>query len=118
MARISANPTFVRRIDAAGWAVFFIWAGAALLAGIGWTWTLIGTAIVILAVQAILLFRREPMDVFMVAVGIVLLGGSVADLYGVPWTFIPAALIVIGVGMLAGTLRAWGSSSARASDDG
>ena len=105
MARISANGTFVRRLDAAGWAIFFIWAGVALLAGVGWTWMLIGTATIILAVQAILLLRGEAMDVFMVAVGVVLLGGSVADMYGAPWSFVPAALIVIGVGMLAGTLR-------------
>lgn len=108
MARISASATFVRRIDAAGWALFFIWAGAALLTGVGWTWALIGTAIIILGVQAILFVRGEPLDAFMVAVGIVLLGGSIADLSGLPWSFVPAALIVIGVGMLAGTLRDWG----------
>ena len=108
MARISANGTFVRRIDAAGWAIFFIWAGAALLTGIGWTWALVGTAAIILAVQAILFARGEPLDVFMVAVGAVLLCGSIADLSGLPWSFVPAALIVIGVGMLAGTLRDWG----------
>lgn len=108
MARISTNGTFVRRIDAAGWALFFIWAGTALLTGVGWTWTLIGTGIIILGVQAILLVRGEPLDAFMVAVGVVLLGGSLADLGGLPWSFIPAALIAIGVGMLAGTLRDWG----------
>ena len=111
MARISANGTFARRIDAAGWAVFFIWVGISLLTGIGWTWSLVGTAAIILAVQAALLLRGEAVDLFMAAVGIVLLGGSVADLYGLPWSFLPAALIVIGVAMLGGALRAGGSES-------
>lgn len=111
MARLSANGTFVRRLDAAGWAIFFIWAGIALLTGVGWSWALIGTAVIILGVQVILLLRGEPLDIFMVAVGLVLLGGPIADLNGLPWSFVPAALIVIGVGMLAGTLRDWGRQS-------
>lgn len=111
MARISANGTFARRLDAAGWALFFIWTGVALLAGVGWSWALIGTAVIILAVQAILLFRGEPVDIFMAAVGMVLLGGSVADLYGLPWSFLPAALIVVGVAILGGALRGGGPQS-------
>ena len=111
MARISANGTFARRIDAAGWALFFIWTGLALLAGIGWSWALVGTAAIILAVQTVLLLRGEPVDIFMAAIGLVLLGGSVADLYGLPWSFLPAALIVIGVAMLLGALRSGGPDS-------
>ena len=111
LTRFYTTPSVADARSSVGWALFFIWAGTALLTGIGWTWALIGTAVIILGVQAILLLRGEPMDAFMVAVGIVLLGGAIADLGGIAWSFIPVALIVIGVGMLAGTLRAWGQDA-------
>jgi hypothetical protein len=41
----------------------------------------------------------------MAAVGLVLLIGAVADVYGSPSSLFPALLIVIGIAMLADTLR-------------
>ena len=103
--RFGANSTFARSIDAAGWALFFMWIGVALLAGLTWTVSLIGTAVIILGVQAVLLVRREKLDVFMAAVGAVLLVGAITDVYGSIWSLFPALLIVIGIAMLADTLR-------------
>lgn len=103
--RFGANSTFARTIDAAGWALFFMWIGVVLLAGFTWTVSLIGTAVIILSVQAVLLFRREKLDVFMAAVGAVLLVGAITDVYGSIWSLFPALLIVIGVAMLADTFR-------------
>ena len=105
MARLSTDTTFARRIDSIGWAIFFVWVGTALLAGVGWTWSLIGTGIIILSVQTALFFNGERIDAFMSAVGIVLLGGSIADLFGSPWSFVPALLIVIGLAMLFDSVR-------------
>ena len=104
--RLGANSTFARSIDSVGWALFFVWAGTALLAGIGWTWWLIGAAIIILGVQAALFLKGDRLDIFMLALGAVLLVGSIADMLGSAWSFIPAFLIVIGVLMLADTFRA------------
>lgn len=56
--------------------------------------------------QATLYFRGERLDVFMGAVGVVLLIGAVADIYGSVWSFFPALLIVIGIAVFADTLRA------------
>ena len=103
--RFAANSTFGRSIDAIGWALFFIWVGVALLANLSWTVSLVGTAAIILGVQGTLLIRRERLDVFMAAVGIVLLIGVVADEYGSPLSLFPALLVVIGITMLADTLR-------------
>lgn len=102
---LAANSTFSRSIDSAGWALFFIWAGTALLAKISWNWWLAGTAILILGVQAALLLGRERLDTFMLAVGLVLLAGSIADKFGFAWPFVPALLIVIGLTMLFDALR-------------
>ncbi len=103
--RIRTGGTSARSIDSIGWALFFMWVGIALLANLGWTVSLIGTAVIILVVQGLLYLRGERMDVFMAAVGVVLLIGAVADIYGSVWTLFPALLIVIGIAMLADTLR-------------
>jgi membrane-bound ClpP family serine protease len=103
--KFGTNSTFARSIDAAGWALFFMWVGIALLAGFGWTVSLIGTAAIILFVQAVLFFRGERLDVFMAAVGVVLLIGAIADVYGSIWSLFPALLIVVGIAMLADTFR-------------
>lgn len=100
-----ANSTFARSVDSVGWALFFVWVGVALLANLSWTVSLVGTAAIILAVQGTLFLRHERLDVFMSAVGVVLLIGAVADVYGSAWSLFPALLIVIGIAMLADTLR-------------
>lgn len=104
-SRFHPNKTFARSIDAAGWALFFMWVGIVLLAGFSWTASLIGTAAIILAVQAVLLFRGDRLDVFMAAVGLVLLIGAFTDVYNSVWSLFPALLIVIGFAMLADTFR-------------
>jgi hypothetical protein len=83
-----------------------MWVGVALLANFSWTVSLIGTAAIIIAVQATLFFRGERLDVFMTAIGVVLLIGAFADVYGSPWSLFPTLLIVIGIAMLVDTLRA------------
>ncbi len=114
--RFAANSSFARSIDSVGWALFFMWIGIALLASFSWTVSLVGTAVIILAVQAILAFRGERLDVFMAAVGVVLLIGAVADVYGSPWSLFPVLLIVIGIAMLADTLRGRPGGEALAQD--
>jgi hypothetical protein len=101
----NANSTFARSLDSVGWALFFMWVGTALLAGFSWTVSLVGTAVIVLGVQIVLLARGERADVFMSAVGFVLLVGAIADLFGSPLSFVPAFLIVIGVAMLADAIR-------------
>ncbi len=100
------NSNFARSVDSIGWALFFMWVGMALLAGFSWSVSLIGTAAIILAVQGTLFVRRERLDVFMAAVGVVLLIGAVSDIYGSVWSLFPALLVVIGIVMLVDTVRA------------
>jgi hypothetical protein len=101
-----ANSTFARSIDSIGWALFFMWVGIAMLANFSWTVSLIGTAVIVLGVQGALFFRRERLDIFMLAIGVVLLFGTITDMYGLPLSLIPALLIVIGIMMFADALRA------------
>ena len=116
MSRSGANSTFSRSIDTIGWASFFVWVGIALLANLSWTVALVGTATIILAVQAILFARGERLDVFMLALGVVVLIGAVTDVYGSIWSLFPALLIVIGIAMFADTLRGRPTNESRAEE--
>ncbi len=100
-----ANSSFARSTDAVGWALFFVWIGIALLTDIGWTWSLAGMAAIILGMQVALFIQGERLDVFMLALSVVLLSGAAADVFGSAWSLIPALLIVLGVAMLADALR-------------
>lgn len=102
---LGTNSAFGRSLDSVGWSLFFMWVGVALLWGFSWTLSLIGTAVIIIAVQSMLFFRGERPDVFMAALGVVLLVGAVGNVYGSPWSLFPALLIVVGIAMLADTLR-------------
>lgn len=116
MRKRSGNNTFARSIDSIGWALFFMWVGVALLANFSWTVSLIGTAAIILAVQGALFFRGERLDIFMAAVGVVLLIGAITDVYGSPWSLFPALLIVIGIAMLVDTIRGHAENPAAIDD--
>lgn len=105
MMKSRANTTFARSIDSIGWGLFFMWVGVALLASFSWSVSLIGTAAIILLTQGVLFLRGHRMDIFMTAVGIVLLVGAATDVYDSLWSLFPAMLIVVGIAMLADALR-------------
>ena len=46
-----------RRLEAAAWSVFFIWAGISMIAGVPWGWFFIGVGVLTLAAQ----FARRQM---------------------------------------------------------
>ena len=100
----ASDSSLARSVDSVGWALFFIWSGASLIADIGWTWWLAGTGTIVLGIQGALLFRGGRPDFFMVAIGLVLIAGSIADRLGSDWSFVPALLIAIGLAMLADSL--------------
>jgi hypothetical protein len=71
-----------RKVDAAGWGVFFVWMGIALLADVGWGVGLLGVGIITLGGQ---LARRHfdvGLDGFWVVVGLLFLAGGVWELAG------------------------------------
>ena len=101
-------------IDSIGWALFFMWIGIVLLANLSWTMSLVGTALIVLAVQATLLARGERLDVFMAAMGVVLLIGAVSDIYGSVWSLFPALLVALGIVMFVDALRSRQANRGRA----
>jgi len=94
-----------RKVDAAGWGVFFVWMGIALLADVGWGVGLLGVGIITLGGQ---LARRHfdiGLDGFWVVAGLLFLAGGVWELAGVEVSMVPFLLIVAGVAVLASAFR-------------
>ncbi len=85
-----------RRIDSGAWAVFFIWVGIAMLAGVPWSWFLVGVGVLILGAQ---IMRRQwhlKIETFFVVVGLIILAAGAWDLLALPWPLMPLLLIGLG----------------------
>jgi hypothetical protein len=96
-AKVSAKS---KQLDSVTWAIFFIWIGVAVLARIGWTWTLFGIGAVILGGQAALWRQGEKLDGFWILCGVAFLLGAIWDLLGMTWPLAPVLLILLGLGTL------------------
>jgi hypothetical protein len=90
----------LRQLDAIAWALFFIWIGIALLAKIGWAWTLLGISAIILGAQGTLWRKDKKIAGFWVACGLVFLAGGVWELFGLTWPLAPVLVILLGLSML------------------
>jgi hypothetical protein len=90
----------VKQLDSVATAVFFIWIGIAVLAQIGWPWSLLGVGLILLGQQAALWRMGEKIDGFRLVCGVVFLFGAVWGLLGMTWPLAPVLLILIGVGSL------------------
>lgn len=90
-----------KRLDAAGWGLFFVWVGIALLADLGWGVGLLGVGVITLAEQALRRYFGIAVEGFWAVVGILFLAGGVWELAAVPFSMAPFLLIVAGIAVLA-----------------
>jgi hypothetical protein len=90
-----------RRIDAAAWALFFIWVGSSILANISWGWFLVGIGAIVLAAQAaVSRIAREKLNGFWLICGAVFLLAGIWEILGLKWPLAPLLMILLGVGVL------------------
>ncbi len=101
----SETQPFARRLDSAGWALFVIWVGIALLANVGWGWGLVGVAAIVLGESAVRWFKSLPLHGFSIAMGLMILLGGLWELLSVSWPLIPVLIIGFGVVLLLNTFR-------------
>ncbi len=94
----------LRQIDSGAWAVFFIWVGIVMLAGLAWDWFLVGVGILILGVQVVRRQRNLEIETFGVVMGLIILAAGVWDLLSMPLPLMPIILIALGAYLLWKTL--------------
>ena len=94
------NDGMGKRLDAAGWGLFFIWVGAALLLDLSRGVGLLGVAVIILLRQAARMYFALALEWFWIVVGLIFLVGGFWELYQVEVDLAPILLIVAGAALL------------------
>ncbi len=93
-----------RQIDSGAWAVFFIWLGVVMLAGLPWAWFLMGVGVLILGAQLMRQQRNLKIETFAVVIGLIILAAGIWDLLALPLPLMPIVLIALGGYLLWKTL--------------
>jgi hypothetical protein len=93
-----------RRLEAAGWGLFFIWIGIALFTHVGWGVGLLGVGIITLGAQLARKYFALKWEGFWVAVGFLFVVGGIWKLFNVQLGLLPILCIVAGVALLVSTL--------------
>ncbi len=92
------------QLNAIAWAVFFVWAGIAMLADIQWGWFLLGTGVLILTAQFARWRTGVEIENFWLVCGAIFLVGGVWRLLDLPWPLVPLMLILLGLISLVRTI--------------
>jgi len=87
-------------LDIVGWAVFFIWVGAAWLLELSLGWGIVGTGILVLALQALRAVFHAHVEAFWIIAAIAFIVGGFWELWEVAIPLAPVALIAVGIGLL------------------
>lgn len=88
------------KLDAVGWALFFIWVGVAWIVDIGSGAGLVGVAVITLGMQALRRLLGIHVEFFWIVVGIGFAIGGLWELFDVQTPLAPIVLIVAGIALL------------------
>jgi len=102
--KLTSRHVLHKKLDAAGWGLFFIWIGIALFARVGWEAGLLGVGIIILGVQLTRNYFGLKLEGFWVVAGFLFVLGGVWELFNVQFGLLPILCIAVGVALLVSTL--------------
>jgi hypothetical protein len=98
------NRVLRKKLDTAGWGLFFIWIGIALFAHVGWGVGLLGVGILILGTQVTRKYFGLKLDGFWVVVGFLFFLGGIWELLNVQLDLTPIICIIAGMALLVSVL--------------
>ena len=98
-------PKFADKLPAAGWGLFFIWIGIALLLKLGDGIILLGIGTITLLVQVARKYLNLRLKVFNIIIGLLIMIGGFWENYKPDSPLIPVFLIVVGTGLLLSFIR-------------
>jgi len=91
-------------LDAAGWGLFFIWIGIALVAHVGWGAGLLGVGIIMLGAQVTREYFGLKLEGFWVAMGFFFALGGIWESFNVQFGLLPILCVAVGVALLVSAL--------------
>ncbi len=102
--RLTNEQVLHRKLDAAGWSLFFIWTGIAFLGHVGWGPGLLGVGIITLGGQAARKYFGLKLEGCWVAVGFFFVAGGFWELYKIQFELWPILCVIAGIALLVSTL--------------
>ncbi len=97
-----------KKVDVAGWGLFFVWVGIAFLASVGWGIGLLGVGIVTLGGQLARKSLALRVEGFSLVIGALFLLAGIWEMLGpaaAPRALVPVLLIVAGALLLVSALK-------------
>lgn len=89
-----------KKLDAAGWRLFFIWVGIAFLANFDIGVGLLGVGVITLGGQAARKYFNLKLEGFWVVVGLLFVVGGLWELFEAKVSLVPILIIVAGLALL------------------
>jgi hypothetical protein len=96
----SAKGGIAEKLDAIGWALFFVWVGLALLFDFGWGAGLLGIGVITLGEQTARRYFRLRIERFWIVVGLLFLLGGLVEIFEAQLPLLPLLLIAAGLVVL------------------
>ena len=98
-------PKFADKLPAAGWGLFFIWIGIALLLKLGAGIILLGIGAITLLVQVARKYLNLKLEIFYIVIGLLFMIGGFWENYKPDFPLIPVFLIIVGTGLLLSFIK-------------
>ena len=94
-----------RTLAALGWGLFFVWVGAAWLAGVGIGISLLGVGVITFGIQLARKYFGVAMEGLWLVFGLLFVLGGLAQLYALNIPVVPIVLIAAGLLLLVPLFR-------------
>ncbi len=114
--RLTNRYSLHKKLDAAGWGLFFIWTGIALSARVGWGAGLLGVGIIGLGGQAARYYLGLKLERFWVAVGLLFVLGGVWELFKIRFDLTPILCMIGGAALFLSGLFGKGRNQMQGQD--
>jgi hypothetical protein len=101
----TVSPKFADKLPAAGWGLFFIWIGIALLMKFGAGVILLGIGVITLLMQVARKYLNLRLEISKIVIGLLFMIGGFWENYKPELPLIPVFLIVVGTGLLVSVIR-------------
>lgn len=98
---VTENVLLHKKLDAAGWGLFFIWTGIAFLTDVGWGAGLLGVGLITLGTQATRRYFGLELEGFWIGVGFLFILGGIWRLFHIPFSPWPILCVAAGVTLFA-----------------
>ncbi len=92
----------VKRLDAVGWGIFFVWIGIASVADVGWGAGLLGVGVITLGTQAARRYFGLPVERLWLVIGIVFAVWGAFEMFKIHLG--GALLIIVGIVIIVSAL--------------